>query len=344
VPTGGQTTVVQRILERRAARATASNEETTASIAVMLRVLPAPKALLVCHDPLLRRQLEQRIAAAMLDLESVSDVAEALRRQRAEARLVLITDSLEFVRALRSPASEAPLPFVIYVAARDAAAEREAGLTAGADDCIGRHASEHELHARLTNARRIAELEAVLRITLAENRKLSATDDLTRVASRRFFGKHFPREVERAARYRRALSLVLCDIDLFKNINDSLGHAGGDQILRQFGARLQQGLRRGIDWVARIGGEEFAIVLPETGYESGLGVARKLRAAIAQPPFTSEGRSIAVTASFGLCGLDRVPAGEHQLAQRVLKIADAALYRSKHSGRNRVTATMYGGE
>jgi two-component system, cell cycle response regulator len=170
---------------------------------------------------------------------------------------------------------------------------------------------------------------------------LSATDDLTRLASRRFFSKHFPREMERAARYGRALSLILCDIDLFKSINDSLGHAGGDQILRQFGARLQRGLRRGIDWVARIGGEEFAVVLPETGYEAALEVARKLRTAVAQPPFTIEGRGIAVTASFGLCGLDRVPAGERQLAQRVLKIADAALYRSKHSGRNRVTATMF---
>jgi len=93
--------------------------------------------------------------------------------------------------------------------------------------------------------------------------------------------------------------------------------------------------------VARIGGEEFAVVLPETGYEAALEVARKLRAAIAQPRFSSEGRSTAVTASFGLCGLDRVPAGERRLAERVLKIADAALYRSKHSGRNRVTATMF---
>ena len=141
--------------------------------------------------------------------------------------------------------------------------------------------SASSTHASAT-ARRIAELEAVLRITLAENRKLSATDDLTRVASRRFFSKHFPREMERAARYGRGLSLVLCDIDFFKKLNDTLGHAGGDQILRQFGARLQQNLRRGIDWVARIGGEEFAIVLPETSYEHALEVARKLRLAVAQ--------------------------------------------------------------
>ncbi|TLY75771.1 MAG: diguanylate cyclase [Gammaproteobacteria bacterium] len=337
MPAGGHTTVIQRILERRAARATV--EETTATIAVMLRVLPPPRALLVCQDAVVREQLERRITADMLDYESLADEHEALRRFDGEFFPVVVTDSLELVRQLRAR-SAVRAPFVVYVAELDDAAEREAGLAAGADDCLARRASERELDARLGAARRIAELESVLRVTLAENRKLSATDDLTRVNSRRFFSKHFPREVERAARYGRALSLVLCDIDLFKSVNDTHGHACGDQVLRQFGARLQRSLRHGVDWVARIGGEEFAIVLPETGYQTALDVARKVRAAIAQPPFTAEGKSVEVTASFGLCGLDRVPIGERRLAQRVLKIADAALYRSKNAGRNRVTATI----
>jgi len=337
MPTGGHTTVIQRILERRAARA--SVEETTATIAVMLRVVPPPRALLVCQDAVMRQQLERRITADMPDYESLADEHEALRRFDSEFCPVVVTDSLEMVRQLRAR-TPVRVPFVVYVAELDDAAEREAGLAAGADDCVARRASERELDARLGAARRIAELESVLRVTLAENRKLSATDDLTRVNSRRFFSKHFPREVERAARYGRALSLVLCDIDLFKSINDTRGHACGDQILRQFGARLQHSLRRGVDWVARIGGEEFAIVLPETGYQQGLDVARKLRAAIAQPPFKTEGKSVDVTASFGLCGLDRVSAGERRLAERVLKIADAALYRSKNAGRNCVTGTM----
>jgi two-component system, cell cycle response regulator len=342
VAAGGQTTVIQRILERRAERPPSNTEETTASIAVMLRVVPPPKALLVILDPVLRQQLERRITGDMLDFESVGEEEEALRRFAAEFRPVVVSDSLELVRRLRARASER-VPFILYVSELDESQEREAGLVAGADDCVGRRAAPRELDARLAAARRIAELEAVLRITLAENRKLSATDDLTRVASRRFFSKHFPREMERAARYGRGLSLVLCDIDHFKNLNDTLGHAGGDQVLRQFGARLQQNLRRGIDWVARIGGEEFAIVLPETSYEQALEVARKLRLAVAKSPFVYDRKNITVTASFGLCGLDRVPAGERQLAQRVLKVADAALYRSKHGGRNRVTATMFGG-
>jgi diguanylate cyclase (GGDEF)-like protein len=163
------------------------------------------------------------------------------------------------------------------------------------------------------------------------------------VASRRFFTKHFPREVERAARYGRALSLILCDIDHFKNVNDTLGHAGGDEVLRQFGSRLQDTLRRGVDWVARIGGEEFAIVLPETNYEQALDVARKLRLAVAHKTFEAQARSVGITASFGLCGLESVPTGVRKIAESLVKIADAALYRSKNSGRNRVTATTFPG-
>jgi two-component system, cell cycle response regulator len=336
---GGHTTLVQRVLEQRAAQPPVPHEGTTAAtIAVMARVLPPPKALLVCQDGQLRTEIERRITADVLDVEVVENETQALALSAAEFRPVIITDSLEMVRKLRARRDKRT-PFILYVAELDEAAEREAGLVAGADQCVGRRVSDRELDARLATARRVAELEDVLRIMLAENRTLSATDDLTRVCSRRFFGKHFPREVTRAARYGHALSLILCDIDHFSKANELLGHPGGDEVLRQFGPRLQQVLRRGIDWVARIGGEEFAIVLPETGYEAGLVVARKVRGAVSSEPFTIEGRKVTVTASFGLCGLDRLPAGERHLAARIMKIADAALYRSKQDGRNRVTAT-----
>ena len=203
-----------------------------------------------------------------------------------------------------------------------------------------RRASVRELDARLAAARRIAELETVLRITLAENRKLSATDDLTRVASRRFFSKHFPREMERAARYGRGLSLVLCDIDFFKKLNDTLGHAGGDQILRQFGARLQQNLRRGVDWVARIGGEEFAVVLPETSlrarrWKSRASCARRLP----RRPSPAIARAYRSPRASDCADSIACPPASASSRSAILKIADAALYRSKHGGRNRVTAT-----
>jgi two-component system cell cycle response regulator len=337
---GGQTTVIQRILERRAQKPPEIQEDTSATIAVMLRVLPPPRALVLVENQGILAQLEDLITADVLELEAASDEFEAVRAFNEEFRPVVITDSLELIRKLRARQTNRA-PYILYVAEIDDGLEREAGLIAGADDCVGRRSPERELHARIGAARRIAELEAVLRIALVENRKLSTTDDLTRVASRRFFTKHFPREVERAARYGRALALILCDIDHFKNVNDTLGHAGGDEILRQFGKRLQDGLRRGVDWVARIGGEEFAIVLPETNYEQALDVARKLRSGVANTAFEVQNRNVKVTASFGMCGLESVPLGVRKIAENLVKVADAALYRSKHAGRNRVTATSY---
>jgi two-component system, cell cycle response regulator len=304
----------------------------------MVRLLPPPQALVVLGDPLIRGEMKRRITADVLDIELLGDVHEGLRCFKAAFRPVIIADSLELIRQIRAHQG-ARAPFILYIAELDESSERESGFLAGADDCVGRRVSEHELSAHLANARRIAELESALRVTLEENRKLAATDELTRVASRRFFGKHFPREVERAARGAHALSILLCDVDHFKKINESLGHPGGDEILRELGKRLQQGLRRGIDWVARIGGEEFAIVLPETSYASALQVARRVRDGVSRVPIKVGGRNVEVTASFGLCSVERVRAGERQLAQRMLKVADAALYRSKNDGRNRVTAT-----
>ena len=341
---GGHTTLVQRILDRRADKPPTPDAETTAAtVAVMTRVLPPPKTLLVCHNPHVRQTVERRITADMLEVEVVADETEALRLFAAEFRPVIVTDSLEFIRKLRSR-NDQRRPFICYVPELDEAPERDGGLTAGADQCVAYRVSARELDARLTLARRVAELESVLRITLAENRSLSSIDELTRVSSRRFFGKNFPREVARAARYGRALALILCDIDHFSRINEKYGHLGGDEILRQLSVRLQEGLRKNEDWIARIGGEEFAIVLPETGSDAGREVARKLRRRLADSPFKLEGGSVQLTASFGLCGADRVPAGERNLASRIMKLTDAALYRSKQDGRNRVTAAVLNAE
>jgi two-component system cell cycle response regulator len=339
---GGHTTVIQRILDRNAHRVPAPDEGTTATVGVMLRVAPPPKALFAFHDTSLRERVVRRIPPDMFELDSPVPDGEVKIRLAGELRPVIFTDSLELIRSIRVTRTTRE-PFVVFVAGLDGAPEREAGLLAGADECVGKHASDRELDARLSVARRIAELDAVLRITLEENRKLAGTDDLTRTATRRFFGKHFPREVARAARYELALSVVLCDIDHFKKINERLGHAGGDQVLQQIGPRLQETLRTGIDWVARIGGEEFAIVLPETGYEPALEVARKLRGAVSRTAFKVDKRDIRVSASFGLCTLESASCSDPELAQRMLRIADLALYRSKSDGRNRVTATRLDG-
>jgi two-component system, cell cycle response regulator len=336
---GGHTTLIQRVLDRRAARPPTSDDGTTATVAVMVRVLPPPKAVLVFQDPMLRQHTERRIMPDVLDIEAVEDDQEALRLAAGDFVPVVLTDNPELVRKLRARQAMRP-PFILYVVATSDPHDRATGLLAGADDCVERRVTDEEFNARLRGARRIAELESVLRHTMTENRKLSATDELTQVASRRFFSKNFPQEVQRAARRKLALSVIMCDIDFFKKINDTLGHPAGDHILRQFAWRLQHFLRQGMDWVARLGGEEFAVVLPEMGYQAALDTARRLRKGVGDSSFEVDERQVRVTASFGLCGMDLVTADEpRRLADRILKIADAALYRSKEAGRNRVTAT-----
>jgi two-component system, cell cycle response regulator len=334
---GGHTTVIRRVLENRSQPLRSPAPDTTATIAVMVRVMPPPRLLLSVGSEAVKARLVKALDAALVSVEVAESIPRAVQCLEEEPCHLLVTDSHELTRRVRKLRRERN-PVVLFVLEVDDRAERQAALEAGADDCIGWRAEEEELHARVSLARRIAELETCLRTTLVENRKLSALDELTGLASRRFFIKHFPREVDRSSRYERALSLVVCDIDHFKRINDSFGHAAGDQVLQQFGRRLQAILRQGIDWIARIGGEEFVIVLPETAPAQATIVANKLRAAVADGRFHVDQGRLAVTASFGVCGVERVPKERKKIADDLLKRADAALYRAKHQGRNRVTA------
>jgi two-component system, cell cycle response regulator len=329
---GEHSTGMRRSTARRSTQS--ARRGTPWVTAPFARALPRPRTILAFRSVWLREHVERSASSRAFELQACGIDSANLRGPRPVAGELVLTDCAELVRALRRGASP---PYILFVAALDDAQARAAGLLAGADDCVSGLTTAAELRARLAAAQRITALESIVRITLAENRRLAATDDLTRVASRRFFDEHFPRALERADRLGRALSLILCDIDHFKAINETLGHAGGDVVLREFAARLQQPLR-GVDWVARIGGEEFAVVIPDADSESGLRVARRLLQAVSEAPFKVEDQSIRVTASFGVCGVGRVPDDGSRVARRVLKCADAALYRSKHGGRNRVSA------
>lgn len=161
--------------------------------------------------------------------------------------------------------------------------------------------------------------------------RLMTIDGLTEVHNKRFFQETLEREVSRCRRYERMFSLVLFDIDHFKQINDTYGHLAGDAVLRQLGVIVRQRVRRD-DMVARIGGEEFAIILPEVGRDGAIELARKLRALVEETEFKFEGTRIDVTISLGCA--EWAPGVED--GPDLVKHADDKLYEAKRTGRNRV--------
>jgi two-component system cell cycle response regulator len=161
--------------------------------------------------------------------------------------------------------------------------------------------------------------------------RLTTIDGLTQIYNKRYFVDTLEREVARAHRYRRALSLVMFDIDHFKKVNDGYGHLAGDYVLKHLAQTVRAKIRRE-DCFARYGGEEFAIVLPEIDAANCLPFAEKIRQIVERTEFKFENVRIPVTISMGIATVE----GEIVDAQTLIKRADERLYEAKASGRNRV--------
>jgi two-component system, cell cycle response regulator len=161
--------------------------------------------------------------------------------------------------------------------------------------------------------------------------RLMTIDGLTQLHNKRFFGEALEKECARSVRYKNPFTLVVFDIDHFKKVNDTYGHLAGDEVLRRVGQIVQAKVRTN-DTTARIGGEEFAVLLPEIPCEGGVTLAEKLRRLIEEEVFSHDGVSIPVTISLG------VAAWEPGLSdgESLLKAADSKLYEAKRSGRNRI--------
>ncbi|HEY6795157.1 MAG TPA: GGDEF domain-containing protein, partial [Kineosporiaceae bacterium] len=163
-----------------------------------------------------------------------------------------------------------------------------------------------------------------------ETSRLSVTDPLTGAYNFRHLTSTMAREVERATRFTRPLSFLMLDLDHFKQVNDTQGHAFGDAVLREFARRLGACLRE-VDVVARYGGEEFVVVLPETGAEGACAVATRIVDAVRKEPFRAAGYSRTVTVSAGIAAYP-----DHgRTASELMRAADGALYAAKHGGRDR---------
>lgn len=162
-------------------------------------------------------------------------------------------------------------------------------------------------------------------------RELATTDSLTGLFNRRRFMELCDREYSRSLRYGRALSMFMMDIDHFKLVNDEHGHDVGDQVLRSISETAIMALR-GADIIGRIGGEEFAVLLPETENGSALEVAERLRLSIERSSIETTAGSLNITVSIGVSSM----APDITSVDKLLKRADVALYDAKQSGRNRV--------
>ncbi len=180
---------------------------------------------------------------------------------------------------------------------------------------------------------------AAIERDLTEHKKLQAQlesmatiDSLTGMANRQAFLQRAKNEFNRARRYSRPLTVVMIDIDHFKAINDQYGHATGDEVLRQISDICQRSLR-GTDFMGRVGGEEFVLLLPDTAHSSAYHVAERMRTHLSETPVELEnGISLNITASFGVASMN-----EHDRdLDNVLERADEAMYHAKHEGRNQV--------
>jgi diguanylate cyclase (GGDEF)-like protein len=244
-------------------------------------------------------------------------------------------DGLELCRRIRSSPRLAGT-YVILVTARDSCEDLVSGLESGADDYMVKPINMAELQARIHVGVRVANLQQNLAHSVKDLRStrdhlamLVSTDVLTGVYTRRWWFDLAEKEFSRARRYERTFSLLMADLDWFKQINDTHGHETGDRILNQFGEMLRDTCRKS-DVIGRIGGEEFAVLLPETPADAAQHLATRITEACHSIIVPAESGDARCSCSIGVT---EVRSDDERL-DGVLTRADQALYAAKRAGRD----------
>jgi diguanylate cyclase (GGDEF)-like protein len=289
--------------------------------------------------------LRARLEAWGYACETAADGEEALEKvQQVVPDLILLDvmmPKLDGIEVARRVKNNHALPFIpiIMQTALDATENKVEGLEAGADDYITKPIDFAELKARLNSMLRIKRLQEELeereRQLLEANERLrhmSQTDALTGLDNRRHLEERIDEMFEHAKRLNEPFSIVMCDLDRFKSVNDSYGHQAGDAVLKQFARILRHEVRE-IDRAGRYGGEEFMLLLPGTVLDAAVTFAERVRKQVEQHTFTFDGTSIQRTASFGVSAWPH-PRITH--CDGLVRAADDALYVAKETGRNRV--------
>lgn len=242
-------------------------------------------------------------------------------------------DGLRFCSHLRSNERTRLAPIVMIGTEEDMPRIAH-GLEIGAHDYLLRPLDRNELLARVRTQIRRKRFQEKLRANYEMSLSVALTDPLTGLYNRRYFEAYLQKMLQTADANKKPMGVVYMDIDFFKKINDTHGHAVGDDVLKGFASRVKDGLRS-FDLVARLGGEEFVAILPDTTEDVAQIIAERLRRTVAEKPFpvgTPEGK-LSVTSSFG--GIVIQGEGAALLnVQDILKRADAQLYQAKNGGRN----------
>ncbi|CAN5604809.1 PleD family two-component system response regulator [soil metagenome] len=242
-------------------------------------------------------------------------------------------DGLRLVSTLRARPETRQSAIILVVGNGDVQTAAK-GLDLGASDYIEAPFDVNELIARIRSQLRRKRYSDRLRSNVKNGLKMAVIDPLTGIYNRRYASQHMNRVMERAREADGVFAVMMIDLDKFKRVNDCHGHDAGDAVLREFSRRLQENIR-GVDLVARFGGEEFFVAMPDIDHVQAGQAAERIRQAVEGAPFIlpGSGGSVNVTVSIGVA----IGSAQDADAEGIIRRADSALFDSKHAGRNRVS-------
>ena len=300
----------------------------------------ASSVLVVDDEGESRQELALLLTSAGFDVKQAAGAQEAEERLAAKDIGIVLVDGdmpnisgFELCRRIRKALGTAV--YVILRTTKGQLFERELNIDEGADDFLITPHSDRETLARVETGRKMKQLQETLEETSRSLAVLDMTDPLTGAFNKKKTDSEIKREMERSRRYGRPLSLVMLNIDGFRGLNDKLGRAAGDRVLEEVG-RILRLCVRATDILGRYGGEEFAVVLPETRKDQALGAAEKMRKIIAQTAIAVGGRSVHVTVSGGIAVFED---GNFEAQDDFVAAARDALAKAKAAGRNRCEAS-----
>jgi diguanylate cyclase (GGDEF)-like protein len=309
----------------------------------------ATQTSLPCHvlavddDALTRAQLMSLLSRAGYQAHGAGSGAEALWILSETPCPIVVTDwqmpdmdGLELCRALKLGASDHHT-YVMMLTIRSDAADILAGLEAGVDDYVVKGADADDLLARIAAARSVTRVRHLPRSAVSQSRRLSLPDPLTGAHTCGFLMKYLALEIDRSRRHGHPTAILSCDIDDIARINFRFGRKAGDQVLKAFVARSMGCMRRSVDRIARVGGEESVIVLTETTLDAARIVAEEIRLALANNAVATSAGPVRTTVSIGVTALETPEERAGTLVVEVLRAADQCLWISKASGKGRTT-------